>query len=88
MTLLEYVNQVDPVPFPNVFLELGEYTVGGSYTNEEQDVCTLITINHYPQYNYILINNFGRLYSADSYGNKKKASVFLINHPVAPSKES
>lgn len=77
MNLTEYKNQKEPVRGNRVILNKLEYNNFGS-VKVGVDIYNSIVIKDYPQYNYILKNGSGYLFTTDADGNPQKASVFYI----------
>ncbi len=73
MTLNEYLNQEDPIRFPRVLVKENEIKRGTNYKGH-----TSIWI-HGIFNEYLLEDETGHVYTIDSFGNKKKLSVFIVN---------
>ena len=81
MTLVEYINQIDPIRMPTVLLKAGEYVLGTSITlhrhSVKEETLTQVWVKGFP-YEYCLIND--RFYTTDGDGNPKKLSIFRIKN--------
>jgi hypothetical protein len=83
MNLSEYLNQEDPIRNPSVYLQTGEYQVGvsikfGLITHTQIFITEKDFVNQFGIIEYISIG--GCLYTSDSQGNPKKASVFRLKN--------
>lgn len=78
MNLIEYMSQTDPKRGVQVDLKKSEYKAH-STVKVGMDFLTSVTVNAYPEYDYILINFKGRLMTTDKDGNPEKMSVFNID---------
>lgn len=77
MNLTDYLNQAEPTKHNTVVLNCLEYVNFGAI-KIGTDILNSIKILEYPNYNYVLKNGSGYLYTTDAHGNPKKASVFHI----------
>lgn len=83
MTLTEYVNQKKPEFMPNVQLAENEINTHSSITIYK-DTLTLVTVKGFEQFEYILKNGSGPLFSTDTHGNPTKLSCFSYNPITTP----
>lgn len=79
MTLTQYINQKEPIHFPNVILEENEYTVVSSLKIAgEIHKRVYINTKSLAAIEYCLIGT--KLYTTDKDGNPKNISCFRIKN--------
>ena len=75
MTLTTYLNQKNPSRNPNVKLKKNQVDVTRYVFGVRE-----VTIKKFPDITYVQKNNDYRLYTQDSDGNPKRATVFLLDY--------
>ena len=82
MNLTKYKNQENPTRGNKVILSNLEFTNFG-FIKLGTEIYYNIVIKDYPQYNYILKNGKGYLFTTDKHGNPKKPSTFYIESLIS-----
>jgi len=75
LSLKQYVTQEDPKKNVNVKLLKSQVKVSRYFGDVRS-----VTIKKFPEYSYVQKKGNYRLYTSDSDGNPKNATVFLVDH--------